>query len=111
MAIQEEELLTVREVARRCGRAEETVRRWIWSGKLPARKLGNQLFVAKGDLKHARRMAGKRVTPGLVVPARKYTKEEMLRLMEQDRKLRREIFKEHGYFDVVEAVRRSREEH
>jgi excisionase family DNA binding protein len=43
-------LMTVREVARACHRSEETVRRWIWSGKLPARKLGNQLFAKRSDV-------------------------------------------------------------
>ena len=28
----------------------ETVRRWIWAGKLPAQKLGNQLFINRSDL-------------------------------------------------------------
>jgi excisionase family DNA binding protein len=32
--------LTVREAARRAGRSEETIRRWIWSGRLPASKRG-----------------------------------------------------------------------
>jgi len=27
----------------------ETVRRWIWGGKLPAQKLGNQLFIKRSD--------------------------------------------------------------
>ena len=45
-----EELITVREAAKECGRNMETIRRWIWSGKLPAEKLGNQLFIKKGDL-------------------------------------------------------------
>ncbi|HEX9035220.1 MAG TPA: helix-turn-helix domain-containing protein [Streptosporangiaceae bacterium] len=36
-AIQE---LSVREAARRAGRSEETIRRWIWSGRLPATKRG-----------------------------------------------------------------------
>ncbi len=45
-----EELISVREAARKCGRNMETVRRWIWSGKLPAEKLGNQLFIKKNDL-------------------------------------------------------------
>lgn len=45
-------MLTVRDVARRTGRNAETVRRWIWDGKLPARKIGNQLFVDEGDLAH-----------------------------------------------------------
>jgi excisionase family DNA binding protein len=46
----EDDLMTVREVARACQRSEETVRRWIWSGKLRARKLGNQLFVKREDV-------------------------------------------------------------
>jgi excisionase family DNA binding protein len=33
--------LTVREAAQRTHRSEETIRRWIWSGRLPARKHGN----------------------------------------------------------------------
>ncbi len=32
--------MTVREAARRAGRSEETIRRWIWSGRLPAVKRG-----------------------------------------------------------------------
>jgi excisionase family DNA binding protein len=47
---EESDLMTVREVARACHRSEETVRRWIWSGKLPARKLGNQLFARRADV-------------------------------------------------------------
>ena len=45
-----EELISVREAARECGRNMETVRRWIWAGKLPAEKLGNQLFIKRNDL-------------------------------------------------------------
>ena len=32
--------LTVRQAAKRAGRSEETIRRWIWSGRLPAAKRG-----------------------------------------------------------------------
>jgi excisionase family DNA binding protein len=46
-----EGLITVKEVAQYCGVGEETVRRWVWSGKLPAQKLGNQLFIKEKDLK------------------------------------------------------------
>ncbi len=46
----EENMLNVKETARRCGRNMETVRRWVWGGKLPARKLGNQLFIKEKDL-------------------------------------------------------------
>src|SRR3990170_1854572 len=45
-----EKLISVREAAKECGRNTETVRRWIWAGKLPAEKLGNQLFIKKKDL-------------------------------------------------------------
>jgi excisionase family DNA binding protein len=34
------EELTVRQAAKRAGRSEETIRRWIWSGRLPAVKRG-----------------------------------------------------------------------
>ena len=46
-----EELITIREASKQSGRNMETVRRWIWSGKLPAQKLGNQLFIKRSDLR------------------------------------------------------------
>jgi excisionase family DNA binding protein len=46
----EDKLLSVREAAQKCNRNAETVRRWIWSGKLPAEKLGNQLYIKKKAL-------------------------------------------------------------
>lgn len=50
MAAELEQLLTVREAARLAQRTPGTVRRWIWDGKLPAQKLGNQLFIKRADL-------------------------------------------------------------
>jgi excisionase family DNA binding protein len=50
MTYHTDDLINVREAAQQCGRNTETVRRWIWGGKLPARKLGNQLFIKKKDL-------------------------------------------------------------
>lgn len=44
------ELISVKEAAKICSRNTETIRRWIWNGKLPAEKLGNQLFIKKRDL-------------------------------------------------------------
>ena len=35
----------MREAARRTGRSAETIRRWIWSGRLPATKRGNTYVV------------------------------------------------------------------
>ena len=46
-----DDLLTVREAAKESRRNVETVRRGIWSGRLPAQKLGNQLFIKKNDLR------------------------------------------------------------
>lgn len=40
----------MREAAGRVHRAEETIRRWIWSGKLPARKLGGRYQMRTADL-------------------------------------------------------------
>jgi len=48
----EDKLISVREAAKECDRNPETIRRWIWSGKLPAEKLGNQLFVKRSILKN-----------------------------------------------------------
>ncbi len=50
MVVKSDDLITVREAARIVGRTTETVRRWIWDGKLPAQKMGNQLFVRRADL-------------------------------------------------------------
>jgi excisionase family DNA binding protein len=43
-------MLTVPQVAQRAGRDPETVRRWIRSGKLRARKVGTQHVVEEEDL-------------------------------------------------------------
>jgi excisionase family DNA binding protein len=51
MALAEE--ITVREAARRAHRSAETIRRWIWSGRLPAEKRGNVYYV---DIAHLERI-------------------------------------------------------
>lgn len=43
------ELLDVREAARLAGRTPETVRRWIWSGRLAARRHGSKLLITRRD--------------------------------------------------------------
>lgn len=43
-------MLTVPEVARRVGRDPETIRRWIRSGRLRARKVGTQHVIEEADL-------------------------------------------------------------
>ncbi|MBA3716724.1 MAG: helix-turn-helix domain-containing protein [Actinobacteria bacterium] len=46
-------MLTVPEAARRAGRNPETIRRWIRSGKLRARKIGTQHVIEEDDLETA----------------------------------------------------------
>jgi excisionase family DNA binding protein len=46
-------MITVPEAARRSGRNPETIRRWIRSGKLPARKVGTQHVIEEADLEAA----------------------------------------------------------
>lgn len=43
-------MLTVPEAASRVDRTEETVRRWIRSGRLRARKVGTQHVIEESDL-------------------------------------------------------------
>ncbi|HXG77591.1 MAG TPA: helix-turn-helix domain-containing protein [Gaiellaceae bacterium] len=43
-------MLTVPEAARRAKRNPETIRRWIRSGRLPARKVGTQHVIEEDDL-------------------------------------------------------------
>jgi excisionase family DNA binding protein len=50
MVVDGVEVLPVREAAAYAGRTAETVRRWVWSGRLPARRHGNRLLVARRDL-------------------------------------------------------------
>ncbi|MBA2509562.1 MAG: helix-turn-helix domain-containing protein [Nocardioidaceae bacterium] len=40
----------VREAAALAHRTPETIRRWVWSGKLPARRQGNRLLIRREDL-------------------------------------------------------------
>lgn len=46
----EGELLDVRHAAALVGRHPETVRRWVWSGRLAASRSGHRLLVARADL-------------------------------------------------------------
>ncbi len=46
-------MLTVPEAARRTGRNPETIRRWIRSGRLRARKIGTQHVLEERDLEMA----------------------------------------------------------
>ena len=43
-------MITVPEAAKRAGKDPETIRRWIRTGRLPARKIGTQHVIEEGDL-------------------------------------------------------------
>jgi excisionase family DNA binding protein len=45
-----QDLLDVRGAAALVGRHPETVRRWVWSGRLAARRRGNRLLVSREDV-------------------------------------------------------------
>ncbi len=52
--------LDVNAAARLAGRTTETIRRWVWSGRLTARKRGNRLVIDRRDVEA---LAGDREPP------------------------------------------------
>ena len=99
MATGLDEMVTVREASRERHRTAETVRRWIWEGKLPAQKLGNQLFVRRADLAQL----GSGEQPGLA---------ERLAALDEAGAVRERIAQRiGGTIDILEALDRSREAH
>jgi len=46
-------MLTVAEAARRTGRHPETIRRWIWSGRIRAEKVGGRHLIPESELERA----------------------------------------------------------
>lgn len=110
----QDDLLTVRDVARACKRSEETVRRWIWSGKLQARKLGNQMFVKRTDLEAMQvpRAGETKAAYGRLgyEPIEPFTKEEFDEWLTRVKTMRAEIVKKYGPSDVTELLREIREE-
>jgi excisionase family DNA binding protein len=55
--VETDELIEVRQAARLVGRHPETIRRWVWSGRLSAERRGRQLLVGESDV---RSLAGDR---------------------------------------------------
>jgi excisionase family DNA binding protein len=45
-----DDLIDVRGAATLVGRHPETIRRWVWSGRIAARREGRRLLVARADL-------------------------------------------------------------
>ena len=50
LAIDGVEMLDVREAAQLAGRTPETVRRWVWSGRLSAVRQGNRLLMSRREV-------------------------------------------------------------
>lgn len=130
------EFLSVREAAERAGKDPETIRRWIWKGKLHAIKAGGQYLIAPSALDDAvyfqeQEKAGIKVGEPQAEYAVKpedlpnITPEERAAILadidreweemeeddlEGDFALADELFRKYGYFDVVQSVREGRED-
>ncbi|HVB77210.1 MAG TPA: helix-turn-helix domain-containing protein [Candidatus Nitrosotalea sp.] len=72
-AADELDVITAAKVA---GRTPETIRRWVWAGKLSARKRGNRLVVRRGDLEALAAVGGE---PTLSLPEWAKLAEDALR--------------------------------
>jgi hypothetical protein len=68
--------LDIRAAARLTGRSTETVRRWVWAGRLRAQKRGKRLFVLRGDVEA---MAGSHGTKHLSLIEWRATANKILR--------------------------------
>lgn len=62
MAVAQESELDVRQAAALVGRHPETVRRWIWSGKLASKRRGSRLMVEREALLQASGDASAKMT-------------------------------------------------
>ncbi len=55
------ELLDLKRAAALAGRHPETLRRWVWSGRLAARRSGNRLLVERADVEALAAASGRPV--------------------------------------------------
>ncbi|MGH9203259.1 MAG: helix-turn-helix domain-containing protein [Vicinamibacterales bacterium] len=116
--------VTVAEAARQLGRSIEQVRRYLREGRLPGRRIGQQWFIEEDALTTRGPGQGRASTPRVSEALATYKARPMKRddpkkrehlldkelLAEIDR-IREEIRKEYGEFDVVRMVRESRDSH
>ncbi len=56
------EMIDVRSAAALLGRHPETVRRWVWSGRLAAQRQGNRLLMARADVEAVAASRGRALT-------------------------------------------------
>jgi excisionase family DNA binding protein len=115
--------VTVEQAARRLDRSIEQVRRYLREGRLPGRRIGQQWFIEEAALAswhpaHRRAGAGRIGEAVATYEARAMKTDETKKggtlslkewLTEVD-EIAEEIRRECGEFDVVEMIRRSREE-
>ena len=93
--------LTVREAAALCGKNPETIRRWVWTGKIEAEKVGNQLFIKRSEIDKSW------ISGSLKKTAKRSNLAEFI---ERTGILRERVRKETGgrLFDVTEMIEESR---
>jgi|GEM_PF-1052222 len=113
--------ITVAEAARRLNRSIEQVRRYLREGKLKGARVGQQWFVEEASLGLVYRQKPPRLLrvqePQAVMEAPKVERKMEERLLNEELiarvdSLREEIRRKYGTFDdVVEMIRRSRQEH
>lgn len=116
-----EGMITVQEAARRLNRSIEQVRRYLREGKLKGQRIGQQWFIPSKALEMGYRPGGGRLQrvkePSAVMDVTKeeanekgkrLISEELIAEMER---LREEIRREHGTFDVIAMIRRTRRGH
>jgi excisionase family DNA binding protein len=99
-----DDLISVREAARECQRNMETVRRWIWGGKLPAQKLGNQLFIKRSDFASFCRETA---TVEYAAGSRREVIKQLKRLRER---IRARIGRDFTEDEIIDTIHKQREE-
>ncbi len=57
------EMVDVRDAAALADRTPETIRRWVWSGRLTARRDGNRLLLRKSDVEQLARRGNGEAAP------------------------------------------------
>ncbi len=111
-----EGMVTVAEAAQRLGRSLEQVRRYLREGKLKGQRVGGQWFVEEASLPLRYEIrSGKRAVvrePVAMMERTRLKKEEIEALVKRIDANREAIRRRLGRdVDVVEMLRRSREEH
>jgi excisionase family DNA binding protein len=114
-----EGMVTVAEAARRLGRSLEQVRRYLREGKLKGQRIGGQWFVEEASLPSQyplpseHRVSRTRIRePVAMMERTRMTKEEIRALVRRVDANRDAIRRRLGRdIDVVDMLRRSREEH